>query len=307
MTRVRAQRGVAVVVAMLVVALATSTATYLLWSESLWLRQVENIVARAQADAVARAATQWATGILAEDDASVDHLNETWARRLPAIPAEGATLSGAIVDEQAKFNLNNLVRGTAPSPADVQVLQRLLGVLGLPASLTDAIVDWIDPDDTVTQSAGAEDLDYLQREPAYRAPNRPIADVGELVRVKGMTPETLARLAPHVTALPDETPVNVNTASATVLRALVPSLSAADAARLVEERSRTPFRTPEDFQRALPQAAAAQIEGPIDVKSRFFSAEATVRVGRVAAGYRALIERGERGRSVVIALTQVLP
>jgi general secretion pathway protein K len=298
---------VAVVVAMLVVALATSTATYLLWSESLWLRQVENLVARAQADTVAHAATQWATAVLAEDDASVDHLNETWARRLPAIPAEGATLTGAIADEQAKFNLNNLVRGAAPSPADVAVLQRLLGALGLPATLADAIVDWVDPDDSVTQSAGAEDLDYLGSEPAYRAPNRALADVGELARVKGMTPEALARLTPHVTALPDETPVNVNTASATVLRALVPSLSAADAARVVEARGQAPFRGLEEFQRALPQAAAAQIDGPIDVKSRFFSAEATVQVGRVAAGYRALIERGERGRSVIIALTQILP
>jgi general secretion pathway protein K len=307
MTPRAAQRGVAVVLAMLVVALAASTATYLLWAESLWLRQVENLVARAQADSVARAATQWATAILAEDDATVDHLDETWAHRLPALPAEGATLTGAIADEQAKFNVNNLVRGAAPSPADVAVLQRLLGLVGLPATLADAIVDWIDPDDALTQAGGAEDLDYLAREPAYRAPNRALADVGELARVKGMTPEALARLAPHLTALPDETPVNVNTASATVLLAIVPALSASDAARVVEERSRAPFRGREDFQRALPPAASAQIDGPIDIKSRYFSAEATVRVGRVTAGYRALIERGERGRSVIIALTQVLP
>jgi general secretion pathway protein K len=304
MTPRAAQRGVAVVLAMLVVALAASTATYMLWAESLWLRQVENLVARAQADSVARAATQWATAILAEDDATVDHLDETWARRLPALPAEGATLTGAIADEQAKFNVNNLVRGAAPSPTDVAVL---LGLVGLPATLADAIVDWIDPDDAVTQGGGAEDLDYLAREPAYRAPNRALADVGELARVKGMTPDALARLAPHLTALPDETPVNVNTASATVLLAMVPALSATEAARLVEERGRAPFRGREDFERALPPAASAQIDGPIDIKSRYFSAEATVRVGRVTAGYRALIERGERGRSVIIALTQVLP
>lgn len=308
MTSAPRQRGVAVVLAMLVVALAASTATYLLWAESLWLRQVENLVARAQADSVARAATQWAAAILAADDPSVDHLDETWAHRLPAIPAEGATLTGAIADEQAKINVNNLVRGAAPSPADVALLQRLLEQLGLPGTLADAIVDWIDPDDAVTQPAGAEDLDYLGREPAYRAPNRALADIGELARVKGMTPEALARLAPHLTALPEETPVNVNTASATVLAALVPALSPADAARLIETRARTPFRASEDFQRALPGAAsAAGAGGPIDVKSRFFSAEATVRVGRVAAGYRALIERGERGQSVIVALTQIVP
>jgi general secretion pathway protein K len=307
MTRPASQRGVAVVLAMLVVALAASTATYMLWAESLWLRQVENLVARAQADSVARAATQWASAILAEDDPSVDHLNETWARRLPPVPAEGATLVGAITDEQAKFNVNNLVRGAAPSPADVAVLQRLLEQLGLPAGLADAIVDWVDPDDSVTQPAGAEDLDYLAREPAYRAPNRALADIGELAHVKGMTPEALARLTPHLTALPEETPVNVNTASATLLAALVPSLTPADAARLVESRGRSPFRTPEEFERALPRSAAAGIAGPIDVKSRFFRAEASVRVGRVTTGYRALIERGERGRPVVLALTQIVP
>jgi general secretion pathway protein K len=302
------QRGVAVVLALLVVALAASTATSLLWAESLWLRQVENLTARAQADSVARAATQWAAAIVAADDPAVDHLAETWSQRLPPIPAEGATLTGAIADEQAKFNVNNLVRGAAPSPADVALLQRLLDRLGLPAALADAIVDWIDPDDAVTQPAGAEDLDYLGREPAYRAPNRALADIGELARVKGMTPEALARLAPHLTALPEETAVNVNTASATVLAALVPGLSPADAARLIERRASTPFRTAEDFARALPgTASAAGPSGPIDVKSRFFSAEATVRVGRVAAGYRALIERGERGQSVIVALTQIIP
>jgi len=88
---------------------------------------------------------------------------------------------------------------------------------------------------------------------------------------------------------------------------MVPSLSAAEAARIVEERARAPFRGTEDFQRALPPAASAQIDGPIDIKSRFFSAEATAHVGRVTAGYRALIERGERGHSVIIALTQILP
>src|SRR5262245_63973373 len=102
------ERGVAVVVAILIVALATSTASYILWHQSLWLRQVENLTARAQADALARAAAAWAAAILAEDDPAIDHLGEIWARRMPPFPAEHAELSGAIADEQAKFNLNNL-------------------------------------------------------------------------------------------------------------------------------------------------------------------------------------------------------
>jgi general secretion pathway protein K len=314
MRRVRGFTLIEALLALAILALAlaaavrpASIASYMVWSESLGPRQVENLAARAQADSLARAATQRAAAILAEDDASVDHLNEPWAHRLPPIPAEGAMLAGTIADEQAKFNLNNLARGEAPSPADVAVLQRLLAQVGLPASLADAIVDWIDPDDAVTRPAGAEDRDDLGLEPAFGAANRTIGEVAELAQVEGMTPEALARLAPYVTALPDETAVNVNTASATVLLALVPSLSPADAGRIVEQRGRAPFRGREEFLRALPRASSTPAAVSIDVRSRFFSAEVTVQVGRAAAGYRALIERGEHRRAVIVGLTQIVP
>ena len=123
MTGRRAQRGVAVVVAVLVVALATSTAAYILWHQSLWLRQVENITARAQADALARAAAAWAAAILAEDDPAIDHLGETWARRMPPFPAEHAELAGSIADEQAKFNVNNLAGEGGANPRQLLAFQ----------------------------------------------------------------------------------------------------------------------------------------------------------------------------------------
>ena len=102
--RERAQRGVAVGMALLVVALATSAATYILWQQSLWVRQVENLNARAQADAIARAAANWAATILAEDDPAIDHLGENWARRMPPFPAEQAQVVGGMVDEQAIYS-----------------------------------------------------------------------------------------------------------------------------------------------------------------------------------------------------------
>jgi general secretion pathway protein K len=303
----RAQQGVAVVVAILVVALAATTATSMLWSTSLWLRQVENLGARAQADAVARAAAHWAAAVLAEDDRAVDHLGEAWARRMPPLPAEGTELSGTIADEQAKLNVNNLVRGGAASPADVVAFQRLLASLGLPSALTDAIVDWIDPDDEVTQPRGAEDLYYLALPTPHRAANRRIADLGELASVRGIDAGALARLAPYITALPEDTKVNVNTAPMAVLQALIPTLTPDAAKRVVETRSRSPYRSVDDFLRALSPPPAASLDALIDVKSRFFSAEASVRVGRVNTGYRALLDRGERGRPVLIALSQQVP
>jgi general secretion pathway protein K len=269
------------------------------------LGRIESLLARAHADSFARAATEQAVAILGADDPRVDHLNEPWARPLGALTVGGVEVTGVIVDEQAKFNLNNLVRGEAPSPADVATLQRLLELLDLPGALADAIVDWIDPIDAAKEPARARSGDPLDGPTSHRAANRAIADVRELAQVQGMTPEALARLTPYVTALPDETPINVNTASATVLRAVVPALSRADAARIVAERDRAPFRGSEEFLRAL--SGTVGIIPPIDVKSRFFSAEASAQVGSIAIGYRALIARGERRRAVIVALTQVVP
>jgi len=304
-----AQRGVAVVVAVLVVALATSTAAYILWHQSLWLRQVENLTARAQADALARAAAAWAAAILAEDDPAIDHLGEIWARRMPPFPAEHAELSGTIVDEQAKFNVNNLAGEGGANVRELVAFQRLLAVVGLPAALADGVVDWLDADDGVTAPNGAEDQYYLALNPPYRAANRRMADLAELAQVKGFDAAAVARLEPFVTALPADTPVNVNTASPTVLRALLPGLGADDVARIVEQRARRPFASRDEFVRALPPRAAssaAQIDAQIDVRSRFFRADATVRIGRVTTGYRALFERperDERSTPTLVALT----
>ena len=302
----RRERGVAVVVAILIVALATSTASYIVWHQSLWLRQVENLTARAQADALARAAANWAAVILAADDAAVDHLGEAWARKLPPFPAERAELTGVITDEQAKLNVNNLVRDGDASAQDLVAFQRLLAALGLPPALAEAVVDWIDPDGEVMPPNGAEDPYYLRLNPPYRAANRPVLELGELARVRGFNAAIVAKLAPFVTALPVPTAVNVNTAPAQVLQAIMPSLAAADTARILDERSRKPFATREEFLRALPKGtSSASIDAQIDVRSRFFSAEAIVRLGRAVTGYRALFQREERGLPALLAMVQV--
>jgi general secretion pathway protein K len=291
--------------AVLVVALATSAATYLLWQQSLWVRQVENLTGRAQADTIARAAAGWAATILAEDDPAVDHLGEPWARRAPAFAAEQAQVAGALADEQAKFNVNNLARDGGAAPHDLVAFQRLLGALGLPAELAEAVVDWVDADGEVMQPNGAEDPYYLARDPPYRTAGRRVVDLAELVRVRGFDADILARLAPFVTALPEDTPVNVNTAPAEVLQALVPGLSREDVARVVEQRKTKPFQSRDDFVRALARPPQASAAAQLDVKSRYFSAETTVRFGRVTVAYRALFQRRDQRFPALVQVSHV--
>lgn len=288
------ERGVAIITVILIVALAAGMAAFMAWQQQIWLRQVENLRDQAQAQAVARAAIDWARAVLAEDARknNVDHLGENWATVLVPLPVENGRASGSIADQQGLFNLNNLVRNGKASPPDLAVLRRLLQQLDLPADLANAAADWIDPDAEALLPGGAEDIDYLAMDPPGRSANRMMTEVGNLYRVKGYSRETVERLRPFVTALPEPTPVNVNTAPAEVLAALFQDLTLDDAKALAEARKSGYFRDQADFRSRLPAAKSGQIrDNDFSVSSRYFMVTASASFGRAQVGYNALLAR----------------
>jgi len=288
----RRQRGMAVITAILVVALVASAASFMAWQQQLWLRQGENLGAQAQSRVVALAALQWARSALAQDarSSSVDHLGEGWAQPLSPLPVEGGELSGGLSDQQGLFNLNSLVREGKASAADLAVFQKLLDLLQLPPGLAGAVVDWIDPDAEPTYPGGAEDMDYLALDPPYRAANRALTTVDGLYRIKGFDAARVERLRAFVTALPQATPVNVNTAPAEVLAA-VAGLSLDQARALVAARKARHFADLADFRERLPQPAAPLNETLLSVDSRYFLVTGHARFGRAKAGCQALLKR----------------
>ena len=288
------ERGVALITVILIVALAASMAAFMAWQQQIWVRQVENLRDQAQAQAVARSAIDWARAVLAEDarNNKVDHLGEKWATVLALLPVENGRVTGSVADQQGLFNLSNLVRNGKSSVADLAVFRRLLELLGLPADSANAAVDWVDADSDTTYPGGAEDIDYLAMDPSYRAANQIMIEVGNLYRVKGFSPEMVERLRPFVTALPEPTPVNVNTAPAEVLAALFQDLSMADAKALVEARKSGYFQDQADFRAHLPATKVGQIrDTDFSVNSRYFMATSSASFGRAQSGYKALLAR----------------
>ena len=289
----RAQRGMAVITAILVVALVASAASFMAWQQQLWVRQVENLNAQAQSRAVVLAALQWARSALADDARrnTVDHLDEGWAQPLTPLPVEGGELAGTVTDEQGRFNLNSLVRAGKTSATDLAVFRRLLELLQLPPDLANAVIDWIDPDGEVSYPGGAEDMDYLGLEPPYRAGNRVLTTVDGLARVKGFDAETLERLRPFITALPTATPINVNTAPPEVLAAAIADLPLDQARALADARKGKHFKDIADFRARLPQPDVQVNDAVLAVASRYFLVAGHARFGRARVGYAALLER----------------
>ena len=297
---IRAQRGVAVITAILIVAIAASVATLMLAQQSAMVDQAMLISSRAQADLYARAGIDWARGVLLQDSRAVDSLDEAWAQPIAALPVERALVSGSITDEQGKFNLNNLIRDNQRSNPDIFMFQALLRMQGLAPELADAVVDWIDENSDLESSGGAEDAYYLSLAKPYRAANAPMAQVEELYRVRGFDAATVAKLRPYVTALPQNTMVNVNTASQPVLRAVLPVQVASEAiAKFVQERRTKPARSRDELAQRLQQQTIAAVAA-VDVKSEFFSVRVNVSQDDVELSTEALVQRID-GRPPAVA------
>ena len=298
------QRGVAAVTAILIVAVAASAATFMLAQQAALLDQTALVASRAQADRYADAGLDWARGVLAEDGrraGAVDALGEGWAQPIVGLPVERAVVSGAIQDEQGKLNLNNLVIG-GRSDWDLRMLQRLLRELSLPAELAEAVLDWIDADQDVTGGGGAENAYYLSLKRPYRAANQLLVQVDELNRVRGFDAATLAKLRPHVTALPVRTSVNINTASAAVLRAALDGKVPADEleARLASRRAK-PFQSANEIAQWATKADPRVAGSDLGVRSDFFAVRVQVAQDDVLVGTDALVQRAaQSGASTVL-------
>jgi len=151
-----AQRGAAIITALLVVAMAAMLVAGLLWRQQVEIRRIENQRLRDQVQWAARGATDWARLILrnSADHTAIDALGSGWAK--PLAPTRVADLlghiagddalddstfvSGSIEDAQAYFNLRNLLVSPAPGalqpdPSQLQHFQRLLQLLGMDTRL----------------------------------------------------------------------------------------------------------------------------------------------------------------------------
>lgn len=235
----RSQRGVALITAVLLVALATVLAVAIGSRSMQGARRSVANTSLEQGLQYAAGAESLAAWLLATQRGARDSPDQPWARPLgPLEVAPGVVIAGQLSDEQGKFNLNSVVnaRGEVDREA-LRLFERLLALLGLETRWAAQWADWVDGD-ALPSAEGGEDGLYLGQTVPHRAANLPVSSISELLQLPGFDAQRFARLAPHVTALPPAiVKVNVCTASGVVLDALF-SLAAQDT--FTTEYSRMP-------------------------------------------------------------------
>ena len=294
MTRVR---GVALITALLITALAASVASNLAWDNALDVRRTMVMLYRDQAIQVAVGSEGWVRSILTDDLAQTqnDHLGEVWATEIPALPIDSEAVQGEIFgrieDLQGRFNVNNLIDGSGQlDQAAFDQFERLLAILDLDPRLAGVIVDWLDPDQDETVPDGAEDPLYSGFTPAYRTADMSISNITELAAVDGMDRGSFEILLPHVIALPGRTQINVNTATVAVLQSLGPNIDLGTAEGLLEMRENGGFA---DYSGVFAPLLSPELVPWITENSSFFQLKAVVQIDTVRVSLFTVLHRNE--------------
>jgi len=294
MKKEKAQTGAALLMAMLTVTLVATFAAAAMWQQ--W-RAVEVEAAergRVQSAWILVGALDFSRLILREDARSggPDHLAEPWAvplqesRLSTFLAAENnvsqvddastdtteAFLSGQITDMQGRLNLTNIAMGEEKGQ---EQLARLFEHLGLPqhelALLTQGL----------RQAQAGKD---------GAAPLRPptVSQLGWL----GLSPATVATLAPYVAILPGQSLINANTAPTEVLLAAIEGLDMAGAQKIVQARESRHFRSANEVKTLL----GGHIDCACEVKSSYFEVRGRLRIGDTMVDERSLVRREASGQ-----------
>lgn len=300
-------KGAALITVLMIVALATVAVVDMVAYQDVDLRLTRSREALEQARYVALGAERWAAAVLYQDrqDSTVDSLDEDWATVLPPVPIEGGQVGGLVEDLQARININSLLTAEGKeSGVDLDRFRRLLDILELDPNLAFAVLDWMDTDQTPNEVFGAEDDFYSGLERPYRAANRPFSSITELRLVRGIDDEAYQALAPHLSALPERTAINVNTASNTVLRTLATHMSELLAEQFIGVREEQVFDNVQAFTNHSLHGDS-EIEGAgLTVNSNFFKARGEVELGPVRLQVSSWMQRSGNGVTRVYRRTR---
>jgi general secretion pathway protein K len=282
---------VALLMAMLVVVIATVIAVSLVHEQSISVRKTAHILNTETALMYNLGLEDIARLFLQKDfkDSKTDHLGEDWTLGI-ALPVDGGFLSGTLEDAQARLNINNVLEKESADR-----LSALCNNLDINPVFISAIKDWIDTDLDVIDADGAEDDYYTGLEQPYRSANRMMTDISELMLVKGIDSEIYNKIKPFITVLPANSNLNINTIPSQVYQTLDDNL---DVEKFIAERERDPFTSLEDYKNRM--GHTLPVKG-MSVNTEYFLASAQITLGTNTLFVQMLIQRDTKGATRILS------
>ena len=177
-------------------------------------------------------------------------------------------------------------------------------------AMVNALTDWLDSNDIITGSGGAEDNDYASREFPYLAANSYLGSVNELRLIEHFTPAVILALTPYVCVLPQNAQhlININTLDEEkpeLLQALLGS-SLEDAQEVLSARDSSGYDKVEDFLK-LKELTKIRVEkwqkAPFVIDSEYFKLKANARFNNSYFSMSSIMKVNESQQIQVISRT----
>ena len=271
------QRGVALIFVLMIFAIITITSVRIIENLSINAELSRLLTNQLQAKHYAFSAEQYAAYLLEQDFLQdkekgkamlMDHWGEDWSTTVSAFEDEEVVINMEIVDDQSRFNLNQL------AAKDNKILLERLKVLLISQEIDPQLVERLKSWLSLSQGDEQQVVDeyYLSMEPAYRASGQLLSSVSELRLLQLLSDEEYRKLEPLVSALPDvKAGLNINTAMSFNIMSLNKDLSESDAESVIAARGEEGF-TDLDEVKQLPQLLGKVGDlNNITLNSRFFS------------------------------------
>ncbi|HXJ55260.1 MAG TPA: general secretion pathway protein GspK [Verrucomicrobiae bacterium] len=343
-SKAKKRSGIALIIVLVVIVVLAILAGRFAYSMNVEVTLARHAAFSSELDWMGRSGVEVAKWVLGQEAQGpmgrVDSLKAKWAGGpgetnsavagidLKNYPLGKGTLSIEIKDLDRKFNIN-------VAASDETVLRQALTLIGVDAgsfgTIVGSIQDWRDLDDN-PHMGGTETETYEQQDPPYFCKNGPIDDLSELLLIRGITPAMYYGSAggelPQIFNRPQggqrgrseepsyavglvdlftalsAGPINLNTASATVLQ-LMPDIDENIAQAIIQARAGPdgqdgtdddmPFRSPQELAGRVPgfvnPAAIAQIGRFFGVQSVVFEVHVKASISSSTREYVAVLLR----------------
>lgn len=233
------ERGIALVITLLVVALITAMVVEFAYGVYVSTSSLHNWQTSQKLSVAARSATKLAARLISSG--MLEKTKDSFAivQEIPYNDPKG-TITVRIEDEGAKFNINKIVSAKQTDPKWFRAFKRLLENIALKPEIADRVAWWISPESRPAEGSPNE------------AKGMPLDSIDELLRIPGMDRESYDKLLPYVTisdvAALDSGKININTASITVLMSLHKDMTKDLAEGVKARRELNPYIVPAEIQ-----------------------------------------------------------
>lgn len=265
-------KGSALISALFIMTLVAIAATAMSMRLQLDIYRTQLIINQDKLYLASQAVTFWATDqlkqanlLLTTTDPSAIVLK--FPNRLQTL-YPNVKLDGNIVDLQARFNLNN-ISDKKFQPFFYGLLENQTSNLSAfeRRTLIEATRQWISPYQ-VSQAKNEFMQFYTKQKPSYWPAFQLMQHVSEFRLVANVTPALYRALEPHITALPEITPININTASKVLLKSLGNGLNASQIEELWTARGTDGISNLNDIRPLLQKLQIPQEQ--ITLESHYF-------------------------------------